>query len=1023
MQLNRARYVTICQQFLVTAAVLAVGLSAAGVMTLEIVAPGSESAVAGGDLLPAVRVQEAYVATKPISPKLRQVSVSTVDKTAERTLPATKQAPNDEQLNPKLAARRAPKKLAILTKPEPVTGFATVGVTWQPGINLAESAISIQVRSLLHGKWSEWTTANYHDDHGPDADTSEGAHTRPGTDALVVGYADKVQMRAETRDGTAPAGMRLVLIDPGAGQVKKELPAIDTSKLPASDVDAHGAPIEDTSNLSSPAAEEEAAAGGSSNAAALTSSAATAGSTDVALAAMKVAPKPQIFSRAQWGANEKIRDQSPPSYGTIKTGFVHHTVNANNYTEAQVPALIRGIYAYHVEGRGWRDIGYNFLVDRFGRIWEGRYGGVDRAVIGAHTLGYNEVSFAMSSIGNFDIAKPPQAIIDAYARLFAWKLSLYDIRADAKHIWVKNRYLNAINGHRDVEATACPGKYLYAKIPEIISEAEAIQTAAQHGTTPPPTPPPTTPPPTTPPPATGVAAHYGPAVAQPSGITFSGPPNLTGDAYPDLALQNTSTGKISLLPTGGQMGYLAPVTSKGPWKSDGKVFAVGDVTGDGKGDVIAQDASSTVARVYRGDGQGHVSATGIDPTEMLHGMDFAVGAGDLNKDGHPDIVARLRSTKALYLIPGKGHGKFGARQLMSKSWPYALTTVAGDLNKDGRPDLIAVSAKRDLYLIKGLGGARLAAPVKLAHLNQTFDSLDAMGDITGDGVADVLMRAATDGRTILRPGTGTGNLGHYIGPFSQFKGLAKLSSGQLAGNSMSDMVGVNSAGALVVVPHNGKANLRAIVPTNITAKGVSQIFDVGDWNGDGKGDLITRENGGDRMVLRLGQGNGMFAAGVSMGDGWKSITQLAAVGDVTGDKHPDLVGRAGNGVMLLFAGNGAKGFKPTVRYANKTRTYNQIGTGIWMSNQLPNTVFGSSDGSFVPFAGTSASGALAKKGVSGSYDWAIGVGDIDGNGTADLLVREKSTGYLWLLPGLTGGSGFAPRVYVGEGFKSYQLAG
>ena len=120
-----------------------------------------------------------------------------------------------------------------------------------------------------------------------------------------------------------------------------------------------------------------------------------------------------------------------PSYGTVKTGFIHHTVNTNNYTAEQVPSLLRGIYAYHTQSRGWRDIGYNYLVDRFGRIWEGRYGGVTRAVVGAHTLGYNEVSFAMSAIGNFDIARPPAAVLTAYARLFAWKLSLYNIRADA----------------------------------------------------------------------------------------------------------------------------------------------------------------------------------------------------------------------------------------------------------------------------------------------------------------------------------------------------------------------------------------------------------------------------------------------------------------------------------------------------------------------------------------------------------------------------------------------------------------
>src|SRR3712207_7699803 len=79
----------------------------------------------------------------------------------------------------------------------------------------------------------------------------------------------------------------------------------------------------------------------------------------------------------------------------------------------EVPSILRGIYAYHTKSRGWSDIGYNFLVDRFGQIWEGRYGGVNRAVVGAHTLGYNERSFAMSAIGNFETAHPSPAMIDA----------------------------------------------------------------------------------------------------------------------------------------------------------------------------------------------------------------------------------------------------------------------------------------------------------------------------------------------------------------------------------------------------------------------------------------------------------------------------------------------------------------------------------------------------------------------------------------------------------------------------------
>src|SRR4029078_9391412 len=134
-----------------------------------------------------------------------------------------------------------------------------------------------------------------------------------------------------------------------------------------------------------------------------------------------------------------------------------------------------------------RELVYNCLVDRFGRIWEGRWGGVDKAVVGAHTLGYNEVAFAMSAIGNFEEAQSPEAVLEAYAKLFAWKLSKYDIKADATKLWVKDRYLQGINGHRDVGQTACPGKYLYAQIPKIRQMAASIQKGT--ASTPTPTPP------------------------------------------------------------------------------------------------------------------------------------------------------------------------------------------------------------------------------------------------------------------------------------------------------------------------------------------------------------------------------------------------------------------------------------------------------------------------------------------------------------------------------------------------------
>src|SRR3546814_10045054 len=81
---------------------------------------------------------------------------------------------------------------------------------------------------------------------------------------------------------------------------------------------------------------------------------------EIALQATKVTTKPKIYSRSQWGANEKLRDKSSLQYHEVHAGFVHHTVNGNDYTRDQVPGIIRSIYAYHTQSRGWSDLGYNF---------------------------------------------------------------------------------------------------------------------------------------------------------------------------------------------------------------------------------------------------------------------------------------------------------------------------------------------------------------------------------------------------------------------------------------------------------------------------------------------------------------------------------------------------------------------------------------------------------------------------------------------------------------------------------------
>ena len=193
--------------------------------------------------------------------------------------------------------------------------------------------------------------------------------------------------------------------------------------------------------------------------------------------------EPAIVSRAKWGADEAYRS-APPSYGVVRCAFVHHTVNANTYTRAQAPALVRGIYYYHTKVNGWNDIGYNFLIDRFGTIYEGRYGGVTKAVQGAQVLGFNSMSTGVSLIGTFESVAPSRAALTSLEALLAWKLDLSHlnplgtarVRCSTAEMYKAGQWVDVpvIVGHRQVNYTACPGNVLFGLLPAIRTAVAGI---------------------------------------------------------------------------------------------------------------------------------------------------------------------------------------------------------------------------------------------------------------------------------------------------------------------------------------------------------------------------------------------------------------------------------------------------------------------------------------------------------------------------------------------------------------------
>jgi hypothetical protein len=924
---NKSRYVLVCQQALVFASVAAVGLSAAGVVELKIVAPSDSAAIAGGRHLAAD--ETAMVSSAPVTSHVRTVPLGGSASGGMRL-------PQREGKAAGPGSPRSGDKAVVTSLPEASTGFATVGVTWDGGQDFAEDDLRITVRSLEDGAWSAWQRVHYDPAHEPDPGT-ESDEVRDGTDAIVVGDVDDVQVKAVSRTGRTPEGLALAIVDPGQDVAPvREKAAIDTGKL------ASAARL-----AGSPAA---------------------------------VTPKPKIFSRAQWGADERLRDKPSLHYGEIHAGFVHHTVNANDYDRGDVPSILRGIYAYHTQSRGWSDVGYNFLVDRFGRIWEGRYGGVDRPVVGAHTLGYNDDAFAMSAIGNFETAHPSQAMLDAYARLFAWKLSLHGIRADDTRQYVTSRYFQAINGHRDAGQTACPGRYLYAKIPDIRRAAAALQKpfAARNRTA-----------------------------------------NLSGQAWPDLVVRDARTQHAMIVRTGGQVAWFQGRTAATGWDGSDLVAAPGDVDEDGTADVIA--GGGTDVRLYRGSGDGDVGAAGRTYSRFA-GLDLLSAAGDFDGDGHVDLVGRNGSSDALVLYPGRGDGTFGAtRQLAASFGGYNLVAGVNDFDGDGHPDLVARSGST-LYLFPGTGTGvrkRVALPGDWSP----FDVVTGRGDVDRDGHSDLVARVRSSQQTWVYPGDGHGGLEPRLGPFSRFKGLTWFAlGGQMMGTNAPEMAGLTRAGALRVFPNSGRRNVGAVVDTGVSLAGVNLLLNVGDWNGDGRGDVMTR-NGSGVLSFRAGLGGGRLAAPVTAGTGWGNVGLVTPAGDMTGDGYPDLVGKL-NGTFRVYPSNGANGFKASYVIHSDFPADRVMAMGLWDADGTPDLMTRRTDGSLWEWSSNGPGGLTSSSKVgsgANQYDWLKGYGDVNGDGKGDLVGRDKASGSLYLIPRV--GNGFGPRRLIAPGLAQYDLAG
>jgi hypothetical protein len=296
--------------------------------------------------------------------------------------------------------------------------------------------------------WSDWVEAEPPEDKGPDDGTAEALHAEPdhrrSGEPMWVGEASFLQVRVD-----------------GAALEDVDVDLIDSMGLSVSLWRRAGAAV------------RHAWRGGGAEATA--------------------AGQPAIVTRAGWGADESLRNGNPAYATRARYAVLHHTAGVNEYSRAQAPGIVRGVYAYHTKSRGWSDIGYNFLVDRFGTIYEGRRGGRDKAVIGAHALGFNTGGIGVSMMGNHDSAAVSNATRDAVARLLAWKFAVHGINpagsvsvtsacsgGSCKYPNGRQIRLPTLFGHRDVGYTSCPGARGHALLPDLRSAIAAVPVAVPY---------------------------------------------------------------------------------------------------------------------------------------------------------------------------------------------------------------------------------------------------------------------------------------------------------------------------------------------------------------------------------------------------------------------------------------------------------------------------------------------------------------------------------------------------------------
>ncbi|MBN2177423.1 MAG: VCBS repeat-containing protein [Demequinaceae bacterium] len=767
-----------------------------------------------------------------------------------------------------------------------------IGVTWE-----GSGSIAIDARCMTDGQWQPWERVDR--DGG---EPGEGDLEVLGTEPYIAVNSTAVQFRASS-DTDVPPALTVRVFSSELVPASETTPGAATSPSTAYDAASVVSAVTPVDN-----------------------------------------PQPVIHLRDEWSP----RDPSGEfDIGTVQGAVVHHTAGTNSYSTADVPAILRGIQNYHMDARGWFDIGYNFLVDKYGRIWEGRAGGIENTIWGVHSHSYNGVATGVSLMGNYDLVQPPVIAVNALADLIAWKLTLHGVSVSGNVYSYVSGYLPALTTHRNIPeaSTSCPGQYLYTKIPYLRTAVAARQNLP----------------------------------------SLELNVDATGDGLGDVA--RLEDGVVSVY-TPGTIWAVEDATHLPELDLSFDALTEGPALDDGAGtDVIAQE--TTTGRLYRLPSGTHAQQISTVPLSGDPGSTVVLLPGDVTGDGHRDLVTVDMTTGNLQIRAGDGSGGVAAPVAVSSGWGVVATVTApGDVTGDGNPDLVAILAGGSLRVAHGNGTGGFTLGGALSGDWSDFRHLVGIADLTGDGIRDLLAWSFTTGETRTVMGGATGPTGAFL-TWADPQPTRPLAFGSVdwASEPGSSLVALNPRSEYWA--YSGLPYAKATLwPTGLTLNAPTAVSTtiVGDVDGNGLADVITVDSSG-RLWLHLSEGT-EFGDPIEIQNpddeftNWAGYSSVTGAGDVNFDGWPDLVAVEADGDVVVFPWSTTDPselqFYRVV--ARGYIGYEVFGTGSWGPNRVSDLMAIGPTGDVVLLRGSGLTGATLIGTISTGWDastefWALGISE------------------------------------------------